>query len=117
MTIRPATRVGSATQIGPVSKTRAALPTVCLFVLALSPACAAAAAEVEDDALVLGWENIFTRNQGAILPARPRSRQAAISPDGAWVAVSASTPDFSGIFLVAVDGARRQSRPPGMPSA
>ncbi len=109
MTIRPATRVGSATQIGPVSKTRAALPTVCLFVLALSPACAAAAAEVEDDALVLGWENIFTRNQGA--------RQAAISPDGAWVAVSASTPDFSGIFLVAVDGARRQSRPPGMPSA
>ena len=104
MTIRPATRVGSATQIGPVSKTRAALPTVCLFVLALSPACAAPAAEVEDDALALGWENIFTR-------------QAAISPDGAWVAVSASTPDFSGIFLVAVDGARRQSRPPGMPSA
>ena len=51
--------------------------------------------DVGDDALPLSWENIFTRNQGA--------RQAALSPDGARVAVTASTPDVSGIFRVAVD--------------
>ena len=72
-----------------------ALPAACLLVLALSPACTEPAADT-DDALPLSWENIFTRNQGA--------RQAALSPDEARVAVTASTADFSGIFLVTVDG-------------
>ena len=64
--------------------------------LALSVACAPRGGDGQGEALALSWENIFARNHGA--------RQAAVSPDGAWVAVTASTPDFSGIFFVAVNG-------------
>lgn len=45
--------------------------------------------------LPLTWENIFTKNYGA--------RQAAISPDGKYVAVVAATPENSGIFLIDVE--------------
>jgi dipeptidyl aminopeptidase/acylaminoacyl peptidase len=50
----------------------------------------------EGATLPLTWQNIFTQSTGA--------RQAALSPDGARVAVAASTPDRSGIFLVDIDG-------------
>lgn len=83
-------------RIRPSATTLARAPLAFLLGLSLAPACAPPVREVDDDALTLTWENIFTRNRGA--------RQAALSPDGAWVAVSASTADFSGIFLVAVDG-------------
>lgn len=46
----------------------------------------------QGETLPLTWENIFTRSTGA--------RDAALSPDGRTVAVAASTPDGSGIFLV-----------------
>ena len=46
--------------------------------------------------LELTWENIFTKNQGA--------SQAAISPDGKVVAVTARSGRQAGIFLVPVDG-------------
>jgi dipeptidyl aminopeptidase/acylaminoacyl peptidase len=46
--------------------------------------------------LPLTWENIFTKNHGA--------RQAAISPDGKYVAVVASTTERTGIFLVEING-------------
>lgn len=46
--------------------------------------------------LPLTWENIFTRSTGA--------RQAVLSPDGRTVAVTASAPSTSGIFVVDVDG-------------
>ena len=46
--------------------------------------------------LPLTWENIFTESTGA--------RDAALSPDGRTVAVSASTPAGSGVFLVGIDG-------------
>jgi len=49
------------------------------------------------DELSLTWENIFTQNRGA--------RQAAISPDGSMVAVSAAGAEGSGIYRVAVEGA------------
>lgn len=45
--------------------------------------------------LPLTWENIFTKNHGA--------RQAVISPDGKYVAVVASTPEKTGIFLIEVN--------------
>ena len=102
------TNVGPQTRIGPATGIRAIFagafpsllalsPVVALLaVLALLSACTTPAPDIANDALTLSWENIFTRNHGA--------RQAALSPDGAWVAVSASTPDFSGIFLVAVKG-------------
>ncbi|MDH3269950.1 MAG: alpha/beta fold hydrolase [Gemmatimonadota bacterium] len=48
------------------------------------------------ETLPLTWENIFTRSTGA--------RQAALSPDGRSVAVAASTPDGSDVFLVGVEG-------------
>lgn len=48
------------------------------------------------DALPLTWENVFTRDRGA--------RQAALSPDGSVVAVTASTDAWSGIYLVPVAG-------------
>ena len=83
-------------RIQPSAKTRAAAAVACLLALSLPLACAPPARDVDGDALLLTWENIFTRNRGA--------RQAALSPDGAWVAVSASTPEFSGVFLVAADG-------------
>lgn len=44
--------------------------------------------------LPLTWENIFTESSGV--------RDAALSPDGRTVAVSASAPDGPGIFLVDV---------------
>ena len=91
---RSATQAGLATRIGPATRGRTALRIALLPVLAV--ACAAPAVVIENEPLTLTWENIFTRNQSA--------RQAALSPDGTWVAVSASTPDFSGIFLAAVDG-------------
>ena len=100
---RPAPQARSAAASGPATPTRtisvgASWPVLAILPVLLLPACAAPVAEVEDRALPLTWENIFTRNRGA--------RQAALSPDGAWVAVSAGTADFSGIFLVAVDGDR-----------
>ena len=82
-------------------RSRITFPGALLLVLALPPACAGPGDDGEADALTLSWENIFTRDRGA--------RQMAISPDGAWVAVSASTPDFSGIFLAAVDGGSEPS--------
>ena len=57
---------------------------------------APAADAQEPGPLPLTWENIFTESRGA--------RQAAISPDGSVVAVTASTADRSGIFLVPTDG-------------
>ena len=91
---RSATQAGLATRIGPATRGRTALRIALLPVLAV--ACAAPAVVIENEPLTLTWENIFTRNQSA--------RQAALSPDGTWVAVSASTADFSGIFLVTVGG-------------
>jgi Tol biopolymer transport system component len=44
----------------------------------------------------LTWENKFLENHG--------TRDAAISPDGKWVAVSAGTPQGSGIYLVSTEG-------------
>ena len=43
------------------------------------------------ESLPLTWEHIFTQNFGA--------RQAALSPDGEWVAITARTEDQSGIFI------------------
>ncbi len=43
------------------------------------------------EVLPLTWEHIFTQNFGA--------RQAALSPDGNWVAITARTKDQSGIFI------------------
>ncbi|MDX1647027.1 MAG: prolyl oligopeptidase family serine peptidase [Longimicrobiales bacterium] len=48
------------------------------------------------ESLPLTWENIFTESTGA--------RDASLSPDGRVVAVAASTPQGSGIFLVPVAG-------------
>lgn len=48
------------------------------------------------ESLPLTWENVFTQSTGA--------RQAALSPDGRQVAVTASTPDGSGVFLVGIAG-------------
>ena len=45
----------------------------------------------QQESLPLTWENIFTQNYGA--------GRAALSPDGKWVAVTARTPEQSGIFL------------------
>jgi dipeptidyl aminopeptidase/acylaminoacyl peptidase len=50
----------------------------------------------EGASLPLTWENIFTQSTGV--------RQAALSPNGSTVAVAASTPEGSGIFVVGVDG-------------
>lgn len=50
---------------------------------------------IAQQTLPLTWENIFTRNYGA--------RQAAISPDGKYVAVVAATPENTGIFLVDIE--------------
>ncbi len=47
------------------------------------------------DKLPLTWQNIFTKNDGA--------RQAAISPDGKFVAVVASYQGQRGIFLVEIN--------------
>ena len=54
--------------------------------------CLSATAQQKE--LELTWENIYTKNLGA--------RQAAISPDGAFVAVTARTANQSGIFLIDV---------------
>ncbi len=58
-----------------------------------SPATTAAA--YAGETLPLTWENVFTRSTGA--------RGALLSPDGRTVAVTASTPAGSGIFLVDVE--------------
>lgn len=50
---------------------------------------------VQGAELPLTWENVFTRSTGA--------RQAALSPNGGTVAVAASSPGASGIFLVDVE--------------
>jgi dipeptidyl aminopeptidase/acylaminoacyl peptidase len=65
-------------------------------VAAAASALAPPAAAQEGATLPLTWANIFTESTGV--------RQAALSPDGSTVAVTASTQDGSGIFLVAVDG-------------
>lgn len=64
--------------------------------LALALVWAAPVSAQEGATLPLTWENVFTRSTGA--------RQAALSPDGRTVAVAASAPGVSGIFLVNVDG-------------
>ena len=46
---------------------------------------------IAQEALPFTWQNIFTKNYGA--------RQAVLSPDGSMVAITASTPTQSGIFL------------------
>ena len=46
--------------------------------------------------LPLTWENIFTKNYGV--------RQAAISPDGSKVVLTASTPEQSGLFRIPANG-------------
>ena len=100
---RPGPRLGSGTENRPPAGIGAilagALPALLVFapILALLSGCTPSTSDIADDALPLSWENIFTRNRGA--------RQVALSPDGAWVAVQASTLDFSGIFLVAVNEA------------
>lgn len=50
---------------------------------------------VAQEQLPLTWENIFTKNHGA--------RQAVLSPNGKYVAVVASTPENTGIFLINMD--------------
>ena len=50
--------------------------------------------------LSLSWENIFTKNYSA--------RQAVLSPDGSMIAITARTPEKSGIFLKKVNS----SEPP-----
>jgi len=80
------------------------MPFICIRRgLAILPAVLASCASVAIEAhaqegagLPLAWENIFTNSTGA--------RQAALSPDGQTVAVTASAPGASGIFLVDVDG-------------
>jgi len=62
----------------------------------LAVAAPSALAAQEGASLPLTWENIFTRSTGV--------RQAALSPNGSTVAVAASTPEGSGIFVVGVDG-------------
>ena len=66
----------------------AALIALLLLVATAAPARAGAQ---QTGALPLTWENIFTESDGV--------RAAVLSPDGSSVAVSASTPDGSGIFL------------------
>ncbi|MEM7415248.1 MAG: alpha/beta fold hydrolase [Gemmatimonadota bacterium] len=48
------------------------------------------------ETLPLTWENVFTQSTGA--------RQAALSPDGTQVAVTATAPDQGGVFVVGVEG-------------
>lgn len=72
---------------------RLSLPLVFLASLAL--ACEAASSPDADTTLPLTWENLFTRSTGV--------RQAALSPEGGRVAVTATTPETSGIFLVEVE--------------
>ncbi|MBT8488079.1 MAG: prolyl oligopeptidase family serine peptidase [Gemmatimonadetes bacterium] len=64
--------------------------------LAAQSAASSASAVHGGETLPLTWENIFTRSTGA--------RGALLSPDGRTVAVTASTPTGSGIFIVGVDG-------------
>lgn len=52
---------------------------------------------IAQEALPLTWQNIFTKNYGA--------RQAVLSPDGSMVAITASTPTQSGIFLKKIGSA------------
>jgi dipeptidyl aminopeptidase/acylaminoacyl peptidase len=96
-----ARRVGSATvaaaAAAPTGAARAArsiqrVATLALITGALlgTPASAASAATS------LTWENIFSASRGA--------RQSVISPDGRWVAVTATTERESGIFVVPADG-------------
>jgi Tol biopolymer transport system component len=66
------------------------------LVLALAILSAPAASAQEGESLPLTWENIFTRSTGV--------RQAALSPDGSQVAVTATTTGSSGIFLIGTDG-------------
>ena len=54
------------------------------------------AAQAQTAPLEVTWENVFKNNTGA--------RDAAISPDGAVVAVTARTAERTGIFLVPVSG-------------
>ncbi len=61
-----------------------------LFLITVSFACSS------QETLPLTWENIFTKNYGV--------RQAAISPDGSQVIVTARTADQSGLFIIASDG-------------
>jgi dipeptidyl aminopeptidase/acylaminoacyl peptidase len=70
-----------------------AVVTMALAAVATAPPALAAQS---GETLPLTWENVFTRSTGA--------RDAALSPDGRTVAVAASTPAGSGIFLVPVDG-------------
>ena len=44
----------------------------------------------------LTWENIFLKSTGA--------REAALSPDGKWVAVTATTEQERGIYLISTGG-------------
>jgi dipeptidyl aminopeptidase/acylaminoacyl peptidase len=67
--------------------------TMALAALATAPPALAAQS---GETLPLTWENVFTNSTGA--------RDAVLSPDGRRVAVAASTPAGSGIFLVPVDG-------------
>jgi dipeptidyl aminopeptidase/acylaminoacyl peptidase len=72
--------------------TRARCAALALAVAAITAAASAAA----EAAKPLTWENIFATAHGA--------RQSVISPDGKWVAVTASTERETGIFLVSADG-------------
>jgi dipeptidyl aminopeptidase/acylaminoacyl peptidase len=67
-----------------------------ISILSLAVALVAGAPVSVSAATPLTWENIFTNARGA--------RQSAISPDGRWVAVTATAEKESGIFLVPADG-------------
>lgn len=66
-----------------------------VIVAVLTPLVGLAPVAQTRSELPLSLENIVTNNRGAA--------DAAISPDGRWVAVTASTADGSGIFLVRVE--------------
>jgi len=68
----------------------------CLMLAAAVSPCAAQ----QEEHLPLTWENIFIRSTGA--------RDAVLSPDGTTVAVTASTPTESGIFLVDIDSGEQR---------
>lgn len=55
-----------------------------------------ASESLRSEPLTLTWDAIFTRAQG--------DRSAVLSPDGEWVAVTASDADGTRIYLVDTDG-------------
>ncbi|MDX1494645.1 MAG: hypothetical protein R3253_11325, partial [Longimicrobiales bacterium] len=74
-----------------------------IFLLAAATLATTPLAAQQSETLPLTWENIFTGSTGA--------RDAALSPDGRTVAVAASTPDGSGVFLVEVPSGAQATEP------